>query len=325
MSKNNSINKVLLTGGYGFLGTHVDNILAKNSYIINKFRSSDFDLTSEEQTYELINKFRPDAIIHMAARLGGIGDNNKNPSLYFEQNMKIGLNVLKISAEFKIKKLINIGTVCSYPRDLQTPFKENNLWNGFPEGTNSAYGIAKRALISYSEALNKQYNLNTVNLLLANLYGPGDDFREETSHVIPAIIRKIDNAKKCSINSINVWGDGTPTRDFLYIKDAAKGILKSLNSDINGIKEGPINLASGRELSIEDLVKKLCEFMQFKGSVNYDKSKPNGQPKRLLDITKAKRLLNFSPEFSFDDGLAESVKYFYENENAIKNLKKKYL
>ena len=316
--------KILLTGGFGFLGVHVDDLLSKNGFQVIKFRSSKCDLTNEDDTYEYIKKIKPDVIIHMAARLGGIGDNNRNPSLYFEQNMKIGLSLLKNSAKLKIKKLINIGTVCSYPRDLKTPFQEKDIWNGFPEGTNSAYGIAKRALISYSEALNKQYGLNTINLLLANLYGPGDDFREETSHVIPAIIRKIDDAKKYNINSINVWGDGTPTRDFLYVKDAAKGILNSLNSDINGIKEGPINIASGRELSIKDLVEKLCEFMQFAGSINYDKSKPNGQPKRLLDISKAKKLLNFSPEFSFVDGLAESVKYFYKNKEEIEKLKSKF-
>jgi nucleoside-diphosphate-sugar epimerase len=316
--------KVLLTGGYGFLGTHVDGLLNKKGYKTIKFRSSECDLTNEENTFSLIKKVKPDAIIHMAARLGGIGDNNQNPAFYFEDNIKIGLNVLKSSAKLKVSKLISIGTVCSYPRDLKTPFNENDLWNGFPEGTNSAYGIAKRALISYSEALSKQFGLNTINLLLANLYGPGDDFREETSHVIPALIRKMDYANECNLNSISVWGDGSPTRDFLYVKDAASGILCALESNIDGILSGPINIASGEELSIKELVNSIKNIMNFGGDVYFDKTKPNGQPKRLLDINKSKLLLNYEPVYSFENGLNNSIQYFLENKVMIENQKQKY-
>ena len=176
---------VLLTGGHGFLGERVFEIL-NNKYKVIRFRSSECDLRDSKSTLKYFKNIKPDFVIHMAARLGGIGDNQKNPAFYFEDNILIGINVMKSCALIGVKKLINIGTVCSYPKDLSTPFNEDDVWNGFPEGTNSAYGIAKRALFSYSQALNKQYNLNTTNLLLANLYGPGDDFREETSHVIPS-------------------------------------------------------------------------------------------------------------------------------------------
>lgn len=316
--------KILLTGGYGFLGSHVAELLETKGYETIKFRSSEYNLTNEDEVFMLIQKFQPDAIIHMAARLGGIGDNNENPALYFEDNMRIGLNVLKVSAILKINKIINIGTVCSYPRDLKIPFREDELWNGFPEGTNSAYGIAKRALVSYSEALNKQYKLNTINLLLANLYGPKDDFREETSHVIPALIRKIDFAKQNNLDSILVWGDGSPTRDFLHVNDAAKGIVNALESNIDGKANGPINIASGVEISIKQLVIILKKLMDFDGSIIFDKTKPNGQPKRLLDISKSKLLLNYEPSYLFENGLKESVLYYLNNKEFILNQKIKY-
>jgi len=314
--------KILVTGGGGFLGQKVVEELRKNypnSEIIVP-RSKDLDLRDRLQALAYFNEQKADVVIGIAARLGGIGDNRKNPAHYFYDNMMIGMNTVDGARLSGASKLVLIGTVCSYPKITPVPFKEEDLWNGYPEATNGAYGISKKAVAEYSLAVNQQYGLPVVNLLVTNLYGPGDDFREETSHVIPALIKKILDAKRRGEKTITAWGDGSPTRDFFHVRDAAKGIVQSINStDIY-----PTNLGSGAEISIKDLYTFLCKFLEFDGEVFWDTNYPNGQPKRLLDISKAKNDFGFNPEISFEEGIKETIEWYIENENYLSQLPPKH-
>ena len=316
--------KILFTGGYGFLGKKVISLFEKSGNEIFAFRSKDYDLRDEIEVKKLFKAFHPEVVVHMAARLGGIGDNQNNPTDYFEDNMKMGMNVFKESASFNVKKIINVGTVCSYPKNTNVPFKEEDLWNGFPEDTNAAYGVSKRALITYADSLNKKTGLNTITLLMTNLYGDGDDFRDKTSHVIPALIRKINDAIETGSDSINVWGDGTPTRDFIHVDDAAKSVLATFNRDIDGPKIGPINIGSGKEISIREIVEMITSIMNYDKKVCYDSSKPNGQTRRLLCTEKAAKHLNFKSEIEIKDGLESVVDYFNQNKNEILSMGDKY-
>ena len=242
---------ILITGGAGFLGQHVFQEIKSNyptSQIIVP-RSKDVDLRDRESTLAYFSKIKPDIVIGIAARLGGIGDNRKFPANYFYDNITIGINTVDGARLSNASKLILIGTVCSYPKITPVPFKEEDLWNGYPEPTNGAYGISKKAVAEYALAVNKQFGLNVVNLLLTNLYGPGDDFRDETSHVIPAIIKKMIAAKNNNTQEISAWGDGSPTRDFLYVKDAARAIVRSINCSYSN----PINVGNGKDISIKAL------------------------------------------------------------------------
>ncbi len=315
--------KILVTGGAGFLGQHVVEEL-KTKYPqaeIIVSRSTEVDLRDKTESMDYFNEKKPNIVIGIAARLGGIGDNRVNPAHYFYDNIMIGLNTINASQKIEVNKLILIGTVCSYPKFTPVPFKEEDLWNGYPEATNGAYGISKKAVGEYALAVNQQYGLNVVNLLLTNLYGPGDDFREQTSHVIPALIKKILDAKRQGINKITAWGDGSPTRDFMHVKDAARGIVNAIECDYIY----PINLGSGQEVSIKELYELLCDYLNYTGDVFWDASYPNGQPKRLLDISKAKTHLNFTPNVSFEQGIKETIEWYLENENAINSLPPKHL
>jgi nucleoside-diphosphate-sugar epimerase len=316
--------KVIITGAKGFLGTYVVNylkpVLSDENLIIP--RSKECDLRDKDVTFNYFKKHNPDYIINLAARLGGIGDNRANPALYFYDNISIGLNVIEACRQIKnVKKLVYIGTVCSYPKFTPAPFKESDLWKGYPEETNAPYGIAKKSVMVYSEAVYQQYNFLTNNILLTNLYGPGDDFRDQTSHVIPALIKKIHNAKLNKELSIHAWGDGSPSRDFLYAKDAALGIIQAcvyLNTT------NPINLGSSKEISIKQLTETIMDLMDYNGNINWDTSKPNGQPRRLLDINLAKNLINFNPLTSFKEGLKETIKYYIDNQSTLDGLAPKY-
>lgn len=312
--------RILLTGGYGFLGSVLYQKLCL-SYDVIRFRSSEFDLRKESDTIKLFGEVRPDIVVNAAARLGGIGDNQAYPANYFRDNMLIGMNVFRQSQIFEVQKVVQIGTVCSYPKLIPTPFTEEDLWNGFPEGTNSAYGISKRALISYAEAIHKQFGTEIVTVLLANLYGPGDDFRDETSHVIPAIIKKMDNALATNINEVSIWGDGTPTRDLLYVDDAAEGIIAVILSDV---QVGAYNIATGVETSIKDLVELIAKKTGFKGKLIFDKSKPNGQPKRLLNISKILAATEWKPVTILDRGIENTIEYYRQNKDNIASLERKY-
>lgn len=314
--------KILLTGGYGFLGDSVYQRLHLMGFAVKRFRSKEYDLRSEEQAERLFKQERPDIVINIAARLGGIGDNRKNPASYFVDNMRIGMNVFELCAKYKVKKLTQIGTVCSYPEITPVPFKESNLWNGRPESTNAAYGVAKRALIELANAFHMQRGLNSSTLLLANLYGPGDDFRDGTSHVIPAIIKKAIEAKRLGKAVINLWGDGTPTRDFLYVDDAAKGIVDVSLSENRFIE--PMNVGSGKEISIKELANKLLELLDSDLELVWQTDKPNGQPRRCLNIDAIKSRYGFACSMGLDEGLKKTINYYKVNKEYLDKQKAKY-
>lgn len=317
------INTILVTGGNGFLGKEVVAECERvypNAKVIAP-ASKTVDLRNREQALKYIQSIKPDIVIAVAARLGGIGDNRAFPATYFYDNITIGINTIDGARLAGSQKIVNIGTVCSYPKIVPVPFKEEDLWNGYPEPTNGPYGIAKKAVAEYAQAVEKQYGLKSVNLLVTNLYGPGDDFREQTSHVIPALIKKMIVAKETGESEIIAWGDGTPTRDFLFVKDAAKGIVQSINSE----DALPTNLGSGQEVSIKELFENLKSAIGFEGAVTWDTSKPNGQPKRLLNIDKAKHDFNFKPITDFKTGITATIKWYLENREAIDQLPAKYL
>jgi GDP-L-fucose synthase len=316
--------RVLVTGGQGFLGSYLvdyfNTLVSKENFILPSL--DDCDLRLKDETFEYFNKYKPDFVINLAARLGGIGDNRAHPAFYFYDNINIGMNVIEACRQIKsVKKLVNIGTVCSYPKFTPVPFKESDLWNGYPEETNAPYGVSKKAVMVYSHAVHQQYDFLTNNILLTNLYGPRDDFRNETSHVIPALIKKVYAAKTNNNPSIYAWGDGSPSRDFLYAKDAALGIIQTcvyLNTT------DPVNLGSGKEISIMDLADTIVNQLEYKGKIDWDTSKPNGQPRRMLDINLARKLIKFNPSTSFQTGLNETIKYYLENKEYIDNLPPKF-
>lgn len=317
------INSILVTGGNGFLGKNVT-LESQRVYPNAKIHtptSKEVDLRNRQETLEYIKSIKPDVIISVAARLGGIGDNQRYPASYFYDNITIGINTIDGARLAGSKKLINIGTVCSYPKIVPVPFREDDLWNGYPEPTNGAYGIAKKAVAEYAQAVEKQYGLPSVNLLVTNLYGPGDDFRDATSHVIPALIKKIVTAKNNGDEEIIAWGDGSPTRDFLYVRDAAKGIVQAIQSN----NSTPTNLGSGEEVSIKELFEYLKLEIGFQGEVVWDTSKPNGQPKRLLNIDKARKEFNFDPQTTFATGIKETIEWYLQNKSSLDKLPAKYL
>jgi GDP-L-fucose synthase len=314
--------KVIITGSGGFLGKHVVEAFSK-AYPNAKLdlpRSKDLDLKDRDKTIAYFKASKPDIVIAIAARLGGIGDNMKYPASYFYENISIGVNTVDAASISGAKKIINIGTVCSYPKVLVAPFKEEDLWNGYPEPTNGPYGIAKKAVADYSIAVKKQYGMDCVNLLMTNLYGAGDDFRDETSHVIPAIIKKVQHAVINGLNTIEAWGDGSPTRDFVYVQDAAEAIVQSINTDYYK----PINIGNGKDISIKELYTIISQKMGYKGKIHWNTSKPNGQPKRLLDISKAQKYFAYKPKVDFETGLQKTIDWYLENKKEIDKLPPKH-
>ena len=248
-----------------------------------------------------------DMCIHLAARVGGIGFNNTNPADLFYDNIKMGVNIIHIAQTLGLEKILVVGTVCAYPKFTPPPFKEEHLWYGYPEETNAPYGIAKKSLLVYLQACRKQYGLNGIFLLPVNLYGPGDNFDPASSHVIPALIKKIHEACENDKDEVEVWGTGNVTREFLYVEDCASGIVKAL---MNYDKPYPINLGNGDEISIKNLVNKIVLLMGYKGNVMWNTSKPDGQPRRRLDVTKARMEFGFSAITSFDDGLRKTINWY---------------
>lgn len=315
-------NKIIITGGNGFLGKYVVQEIKfkypKSHIFIPSSKTT--DLRDRNIAISYFSKIKPDIVIALAARLGGIGDNINYPATYFFDNIMLGVNTIDAARLSGAKKIINIGTVCSYPEIVELPFKEEELWNGYPEPTNAAYGIAKKAVAEYAIATKKQYGLDCVNLLMSNLYGAGDDFRDQTSHVIPALIKKIIKAKETKQNNIIAWGDGSPTRDFIYVSDAAKAIVDSIPIGY----EFPINIGSGKDISIKSLYDLICKIANYSGKVLWDTSRPNGQPKRLLDISKAKSLFNFNPLIDFEAGIKLSFNWYIDNREEIDSLDPKY-
>lgn len=300
---------ILVTGGQGFLGSHLVERLQANGTDPFVARHSDYDLTDPQDAERLFADAQPDLVYHLAAEVGGIGANQANPGRFWYSNLMMGVNVLEQSRITDVEKLVLVGTICAYPKFTPVPFREEELWNGYPEETNAPYGVAKRALLVGAEAYRQQYGLNTIYLLPVNLYGPRDDFDLETSHVIPALIRKMIDAKEAGGEEVVLWGDGSPTREFLYVEDCADALLLAAER-YDGLE--PVNLGTGAEISIRDLAKLVAETTGYEGEIIWDTSKPNGQPRRCLDVSRAQELFGFRAETSFGDGLAKTVSSYLQ-------------
>lgn len=307
---------VCVTGGAGFLGSFVleklDERGAKNVFVPH---IEDYDLTQIEGINRMLDKVKPDIIIHLAALAGGIGANRERPAEFFYQNLMMGVPLMHRAWETGVEKFVAIGTICAYPKFTEIPFKEENLWEGYPEETNAPYGLAKKMLLVQAQAYREQYDFNAVYLLPVNLYGPRDNFNLKTSHVIPALIRKCIEAKERGDKEIVVWGTGSPTREFLYAGDAAEGIL--LAAERYNDSE-PVNLGSGMEISIKDLVELIVKLTGFEGKIVWDKSKPDGQPRRALDVQRAYEYFGFKAQMSFEEGLRRTIEWYRENQDKIK-------
>jgi len=299
---------ILLTGGAGFLGQWVYQELIKRGTSKNKItipRSKTDNLLKLSNIKRLVKD--QDIIIHLAGLVGGIGFNQANPARMVFENLKMGINLIEEARQAGVSKFVALGTICCYPKFAPIPFRESNLWNGYPEETNAPYGLAKKMLLVMSQAYRRQYGFNSIFLLPVNLYGPGDNFDPRSSHVIPALVRKISEAKKRKDKSVTVWGTGKATREFLYVADAARGIV--LATEKYNQSE-PVNLGAGWEISIKDLVKKISQLMDFKGKIIWDKTKPDGQPRRCLDVSKAKKYFGFTANTKFDAGLKKTINWY---------------
>ena len=298
--------RITVTGGAGFLGTHlVEELKKQGATKIFVPAYPEFDLTKLEDCKKVAEQ--SDIIIHLAAKVGGIGANMEHPGDFFYDNLMMGVQLIEQSRLAKVEKFVALGTICAYPKFTPVPFVEKDLWNGYPEETNAPYGLAKKMLLVQIQAYKQQYDFNGVYLLPVNLYGPGDNFDPSHSHVIPALIKKIFYAKKNNYPSIEVWGDGSASREFLFVKDAAKGIVLATKYYE---KQEPVNLGSGMEITIKELITLLCELMEYKGKIIWDTTKPNGQPRRCLDVTKAEKEFGFKAKTEFREGLKETIKWW---------------
>ncbi len=302
--------RVMVTGGAGFLGSRVvETLKEKGCKQVFVPRSSDYDLVQIEAVRRALKDAKPDVIIHLAARVGGIGANLAHPAEFFYDNLMMGVQLMQQAREAGVSKFVAIGTVCSYPKYTPVPFREEDLWGGYPEETNAPYGLAKKMLLVQSQTYRQQYGYNSIFLIPVNLYGPGDNFHPESSHVIPALIKKCVDAQEAGEDQIVVWGTGTPTREFFYVDDAAEGIL--LATEWYNESE-PVNLGSGMEISIKDLVYLIARLTGFEGKVVWDDSKPDGQPRRCLETSKAEQLFGFKAETLFEEGLRKTVERYRE-------------
>jgi GDP-L-fucose synthase len=299
--------KVIVSGGAGFLGSYVVERLRQKKAEIFIPRIEDYDLRKIENIKRMFDDFLPEIVIHLAAVVGGIGANRQNPGKFFYDNIIMGVQLMEEARIRKLSKFVNIGTICSYPKFTPVPFKEEDLWNGYPEETNAPYGLAKKMLIVQSQAYRKQYGFNSINLLQVNLYGPRDNFDPQTSHVIPALIKKCFDAIENKKDKIVVWGTGKPTREFLYVEDAAEGILLATE---RYNKSEPINFGAGFEISIKDLVELIAKLTGFKGKIVWDTTKPDGQPRRCLDTTKAFKEFGFKAKTPFEEGLKKTIQWY---------------
>ncbi len=303
--------KILLTGGAGFVGKHVIEELKRQSAREENIiipRSKEFDLRKPEVCGKLTKDV--DLVIHLAGNVGGIGYNRENPGYLFYDNIMMGVNLIEAARVNKVKKFVQVGTICAYPKYTPVPFREEDLWSGYPEETNAPYGIAKKALLVMIQAYRQQYGFPGIYLLPVNMYGPGDNFNPKSSHVIAALIKKIYDAKKNGDKKIEVWGDGSATREFFYVEDAARAIVMAAEKYD---KTDPVNIGAGFEISIKDLVTKLVALMEFKGELIWDTTKPNGQPRRCLDTSKAEKEFGFKATTKFDEGLKKTVEWYYQH------------
>ena len=299
---------LLITGGAGFLGAHLAARMQAAGYRqIVVPRSQDYDLTREASVERLYADVRPAVVIHLAARVGGIGANRAQPGRFFYDNLMMGALLMEHARRRGVEKFVAVGTICAYPKYTPVPFREADLWNGYPEETNAPYGLAKKMLLVQAQAYRQQYGFNAIYLLPVNLYGPGDHTDPLSSHVIPALIRKCVEARNAGAPAITAWGDGSPTREFLYVEDAADGIMLAAER-YDG--DAPVNLGSGMEISIRDLVGTICRLTGFSGDVIWDTSQPNGQPRRCLDTTRAEALFGFRARTPFEEGLRRTIEWY---------------
>jgi GDP-L-fucose synthase len=304
--------RVVVTGGTGFLGSYVVREL-KNAgcpHILVP-RSSQYDLRSLEAVQRMYADTRPDIVIHLAARVGGIGANRENPGAFFYDNLMMGAQLIEIGRQIGIEKFVCIGTVCAYPKHTPVPFREEELWNGYPEETNAPYGIAKKALLVQLQAYRQQYGFNGIYLLPVNLYGPGDNFDPSSSHVIPALIKKCVDAVQNAAPYIDVWGTGSASREFLYAADAARAIV--LATERYNDAE-PVNIGAHREITIRELITLIADLTGFKGEIRWDATKPDGQPRRCLDTTRARELFEFTATTDFREGLLETIRWYQDRQ-----------
>ena len=303
--------RIVVTGGGGFLGSFVvDSLKARGCASVFVPRKRDYDLTRMDGIEKMFADAQPEVIFHLAAVVGGIGANRINPGSFFYQNAIMGIQLIEAARIHKVEKTLIAGSICAYPKFTPVPFKEEDLWNGYPEETNAPYGVAKKALLVQSQAYRQQYGLNSIFVMPVNLYGPRDNFDLQSSHVIPALIRKALEAKEAGLDELVGWGDGSPTREFLYVEDAAEGLITAAT---NYDGEEPVNLGSGYEISIRDLMELVARLSGFDGRIVWDTSQPNGQPRRCLDTTRAETYFGFKARTSLEQGLQKTIDWYKEN------------
>jgi len=305
--------RVTVTGGRGFLGRPLVRMLTEAGAKVSTFTSKDYDLTRQADVARMYGDLKPEAVLHLAARVGGIGANRDNPGSFFYDNAMMGIELMEQGRQVGVSKFVQVGTVCAYPKFAPIPFSEDDIWDGYPEETNAPYGLAKKMLLVQAQAYRQQYGFDAIYLIPVNLYGPGDNFALHSSHVIPALIRKCFEARRAGAASIEVWGTGTPTREFLYVDDAARGIMMAAE---RYDKPEPVNLGTSQEISIRDLVALIAELTDFDGQILYDASKPDGQPRRKLNVDRAKREFGFVAETPFRIGLQRTIEWFKANASA---------
>jgi len=302
---------IVVTGGNGFLGkVVVEKLKSRGFSNIVVPRSREYDLRKEADIRRLFDMAKPTMVIHLAAVVGGIGANRDNPGKFFYDNAIMGIQLMELSRQYAVEKFVGVGTICAYPKFTPVPFHEDDLWNGYPEETNAPYGLAKKMMLVQAQAYRQQYGFNAIYLLPVNLYGPGDNFDPSSSHVIPALIKKCLDARRDGKKGIVVWGDGSATREFLYVDDAAEGIV--LASEKYNDPD-PVNIGSGDEISIKELINLIVSLTAYQGEIVWDVTKPNGQPRRMLDTSRAKRLFNFVSRTKFKEGLRNTINWYEES------------
>lgn len=310
--------RIVITGGAGFLGTHLRQKLEAHGVAESQMLVpliEDYDFTKEADVIRMYREMRPDVVIHLAAEVGGIGANRENPGRFFYSNMAMGLHLIEQARLHGLKKFVQVGTICAYPKFTPVPFREEDLWNGYPEETNAPYGIAKKSLLVMLQGYRQQYGLNGIYLLPVNLYGPGDNFNPASSHVIPALIKKCVDAVEQGQDHIVCWGTGSASREFIYAADAAEGIVLAAEK-YNGAD--PVNIGAGFEITIKDLIEKIARLTGFKGHIQWDPSKPDGQPRRCLDTSRAREKFGFTARTDFDSGLKQTIDWYRAHRAQLK-------
>jgi GDP-L-fucose synthase len=303
--------RVVITGGAGFLGSHiVDRLRELGCEQVSVPRSDSYDLTEQESVQRLYRDARPDVVLHLAAQVGGIGANRDNPGRYFYANLMMGALMIEEARKCRLEKFVQLGTICAYPKFTPVPFREEDLWDGYPEETNAPYGIAKKALLVQLQSYRQQYGFNGIYLLPVNLYGPRDNFDPHSSHVIPALIRKMVEAQEAGAEEVVLWGTGEASREFLYVDDCARAVLLAAEH-YEGAE--PVNLGTGMEIKIKDLAALIARLVGFQGRLVYDSTKPDGQPRRCLDTSKAQQLFGFKAHVPFTEGLAQTIRWYRES------------